>query len=84
MITVATSYVATRNRLNGCVTVIDRSVSTYKQARSQEVRRDRLILLKAFIRGGGGGGGREEELGKSVRSPSRLAGQIRKARHLRA
>ena len=29
--------------------------------------------------GGGGGGG-----GMSVRSPSRLAGQIRKARHLRA
>ena len=31
-------------------------------------------------RGGGGGGGGEE----SVRFPSRLAGQIRKARHLRA
>ena len=41
MITVATSV-----RLNSCVTVVYRSVSTYKQARSQEVRR-----------GGGGGGG---------------------------
>ena len=46
----------TVDRLNGYVTVIYRSV---KQARSQEVRRggggggggDRLILLKAFIRG---------------------------------
>ena len=70
------SYVC--NRLNGCVTVIYRSVSTYKQARSQEVRRG----------GGGGGGGIDdsiypggqirERVGggvKSVRSPSRLAGK---------
>ena len=61
------------------------------QARSQEVRRGG---------GGGGGGGGESintsesiirgpkyesgEGGKSVRFPSRLAGQIRKERHLRA
>ena len=83
------SYV--RNRLNGCVTVIYRSVSTYKQARSQEVRRgeggggggsintSESIYPGAQIRERGGGGG-----GKSVRFPSRLAGQIRNTRHLRA
>ena len=76
--------------LNGCVTVIYRSVSTYKQARSQEVRRGGSINTSESIYPGGqirergGGGGRGREGGKSVRSPSRLAGQIRKARHLRA
>ena len=51
MITVARSVIA---RLNGCVTVIYRSVSTYKQARSQEVR---------WVGGGGGGGGIDYESG---------------------
>ena len=82
MITVATSVIGW---------LCNRSVSTYKQARSQEVRRggggggvsintSESIYPGAQIRerweGGGGGSP------KSVRFPSRLAGQIRKARHL--
>ena len=72
--------ITVRNRLNGCVTVIYRSVSTYKQARSQEVRRGGSINTSESIYPGGQI--RERGGGKSV--PSRLAGQIRKARHLRA
>ena len=54
--------------MHGCVTVIYRSVSTYKQARSQEVRRGGSINTSESIypggqireRGGGGGGGGRE------------------------
>ena len=45
MITVATSVI----RLNGCVTVLYRSISTYKQARSQEVRRGGSINTSESI-----------------------------------
>ena len=51
---VTRQYSYVRNRLNGCVTVIYRSVCTFKQARSQEVK------------WGGGGGGKSINTSESI------------------